>query len=114
MERVDGDFVERTLEYMANVTPQCFTKLVADLTTTSFSRDERRIKRELILHYVGNITVIAAAGLDHAIPNRLLTDYHRVLRGFAECRGPLINHSIDIPPQIDEAIELMRKPHLDK
>ena len=73
---------------------------------------QRNVSRQIILHDLGNMTVLAYAGLEKVICESRQEQFNRLMLEFDKRRKKLEKLNFEIPPQVLNAISSVRSPNL--
>ncbi|MGD9723622.1 MAG: hypothetical protein AB7O59_19975 [Pirellulales bacterium] len=101
------DFIETILDILLTSVPRIGNKLSV-LADPSEGKDSKSMARQMVCHDIGNMVVLAYAGLKGVIRDARKDDYQSVMLKFNELVGELRKHRFDIPPQVADAIRAVR------
>lgn len=106
------NFIDNMIDLMLRAVPDGIIRHLQTLGNNAAGKIDRSIARQSAQHYIGNMVVLAFAGLERVISDERRPAYEKVMLAFDDCIPMLTKYSFTIPPQITEAIQCIRHPNL--
>jgi hypothetical protein len=106
------EFIDGILDMCLKAVPGMVWKQLSLLTQADSTKADRSVSRQILLHDIGNMVVLAYAVLERRVAPDRQAEYQKLFQDFEECTPKLKKASVDIPPQIRAAYLEMEYPHL--
>ena len=108
----EEEFIDGILAMCLKAVPSMILERLDSLTQSGSTKADRSVSRQILLHHIGNMVVLAYAVLERRVAPDRHAEYQKLFQAFEECTPKLKKASVDIPPQIRAAYLEMEYPHL--
>jgi len=106
------EFIDGILDMCLKAVPSMVLEQLSSLAQSDSTKVDRSVSRQILLHHIGNMVVLAYAVLERRVAPDRQAEYQKLFQNFEECVPKLKKASVDIPPQIRAAYLEMEYPHL--
>lgn len=94
------EFIDGILDMCLKAVPSMILERLHAIAQPDSTKADRSVSRQVLLHHLGNMVVLAYAVLERRVAPDRQAEYEKLFRDFQECVPKLKKASVDIPPQI--------------